>query len=64
VLDQSAEGFDCREDGEFAGCRAGGLLLRQMQDADKRGAIQSHILNNGDYLPPTFKAPEKLGINR
>jgi hypothetical protein len=27
-------------------------------------AVQSHFLNNSDHSPPTFKAPEKLGINR
>jgi len=27
-------------------------------------AVQSHCLNNGDHSPPTFKAPEKLGIDR
>ena len=27
-------------------------------------AVQSHFLNNGDHLPPTFNAPEKLGIKR
>jgi hypothetical protein len=29
-----------------------------------RGAVQSHFLNNGDHSPPTFNAPEKLGIKR
>ena len=64
VLEQSAEGFDGRGDGELAGCRARDPLVRKIQDADKRGAIQSHLLNNGDYSPPNFKAPEKLGIYR
>jgi len=64
VLEQTAEGFDWRGDGELAGCRARGPLVRKIQDADKRGAVQSHLRNNGDYSPLTFKAPEKLGINR
>jgi hypothetical protein len=64
VLEQSAAGFDWHGDGELAGHRERGLLALQLQDADKGGAVQSHLLNDGDHSPPTFKAPEKLGINR
>jgi hypothetical protein len=64
VLEKSAEGFDWRGDGDLAGCRARGLRVREIKDADKGGAIQSHFINNGDHSLPTFKAPEKLGINR
>jgi hypothetical protein len=61
VLEQSAEGFDWRGDGDLAGCRARGLRVREIKDADKGAAVQSYLLYNGDHSPPTFKAPEIWG---